>query len=196
MQSCVGRIVAWAELFPGPVRNHPEPAPIIRGTAMTKGRPLTRGIDDAVAIARKRGCVMKFEYGLENTCDLMIRTVPFIVLIRLRRMDKITATPSEIEHACRDIIAELRFFPASPQIVLEIWPYSRHGTYRFFRVNGTGLLELGPDGEPAPAGPAENGKSPQEPGPGPEPGNGTPGPSSTPITPSALQRSTIPVGEM
>ena len=36
---------------------------------MTKGRPATRGVNDAVIIGRKRGCVMKIEYDLESVCD-------------------------------------------------------------------------------------------------------------------------------
>lgn len=137
---------------------------------MTRGRPLARGIDAAVAIARKRGCVMKFEYGFENTCDLLIRTAHHIVLARVRRMDKISASVTEIEHASRDIIAELRLFPESAQIFLEFWSYSRHGTYRFFRISGTGLVELGGDGEPA--GAKGNGNIPAGPGTGAEPGTG------------------------
>lgn len=133
---------------------------------MKKGRPMTRGLDDAVAIARKRGCVMKCEYGLENTCDLFIRTSTYIALVRLRRMDKIDAPVGEIEHESRDLIAELRLFPESAQIHLELWAYSRHGTYRLFLIRGTGLVELGRDGEPA--GEKENGALP----PGPDTGAG------------------------
>ena len=149
---------------------------------MKKGRPMTRGLDEAVAIARKRGCVMKFEYGLENTSDLLIRTATYIALVRLRRMDRIDATTSEIEHECRDLIAELRLFPESAQIHRELWAYSRHGTYRLFRIRGTGLVELGRDGEPA--GLAETGAAQIEPDPGtgPETGVGKPAPSSTPAS--------------
>lgn len=137
---------------------------------MKRGRPMTRGLDDAVAIARKRGCVMKFEYGLENTCDLMIRTATYIALVRLRRLDRIDAATSEIEHEVRDLIAELRLFPESVQIRREFWAYSRHGTYRLFGIRGTGLVELGRDGEPA--GQAGNSGTPPGPEPGTDPGNG------------------------
>lgn len=115
---------------------------------MTKGRPATRGIDDAVAIARTRGCTMRVLYGLESICDIMIRTATHIVLIKTRRMDRITATVAEIGHACRGPIGELRLFPQSEQIVLELWIYNKHGTYRFFRISPAGLCEIGRDGMP------------------------------------------------
>jgi hypothetical protein len=116
---------------------------------MTKGRPATRGVDDAVDIARKRGCVMKIVYGLESVCDLFIRTAAYIAFVKTRRTEKITATIQEIEHAYHDLIAELRLFPVSAQILLELWIYSRHGTYRFFRLGEAGLVELDRDGWPA-----------------------------------------------
>lgn len=117
---------------------------------MTKGRPATRGIDDAIAIARKRGCVMRIAYGLDSTCDFLIRTVAYIVFAKIRRMDRITATASGIGHEFRDIIGELRLFPKSKEILLELWIYSKHGTYRFFRIMEYGLVEIGGDGGPVP----------------------------------------------
>jgi len=117
---------------------------------MTKGRPATRGIDDAVVIARKRGCVMRIAYGLDSTCDFLIRTVAYIVFAKIRRMDRITATASGIGHEFRDIIGELRLFPKSKEILLELWIYSKHGTYRFFRIMEYGLVEIGGDGGPVP----------------------------------------------
>jgi hypothetical protein len=117
---------------------------------MTKGRPATRGVDDAVVIARKRGCVMRIVYGLESLSDLVIRTAAYVAFIKTRRTEKITATIREIEHAYQDLIAELRLFPVSAQILLELWVYSRHGTYRFFRLGEAGLAEVDRDGMPVP----------------------------------------------
>lgn len=115
---------------------------------MTKGRPATTGIDDAVVIARKRGCVTRIVYGLESVCDLFIRTAAYVAFVKTRRTEKITATIQEIEHAYHDLIAELRLFPVSAQILLELWIYSKHGTYRFFRIGEAGLAEVDRDGMP------------------------------------------------
>jgi hypothetical protein len=94
--------------------------------------------------------VSKIVYGLESVCDFFIRTAACVVFVKTRRTDKIIATIKEIEHAYQDLIAELRLFPASAQILLELWIYSKHGTYRFFRIGETGLAEVGRDGMPVP----------------------------------------------
>ena len=117
---------------------------------MTKGRPATTGVDDAVIIAHKRGCVMRIVYGLESICDLVIRTAAYVAFVKARRTDKITATIREIEHTFQDLIAELRLFPVSAQILRELWIYSKHGTYRFFRINEAGLTEVDQHGMPVP----------------------------------------------
>lgn len=70
----------------------------------------------------------------------------YVVFVRIRRTEKIVATVRDIEHECCDLIAELRLFPKSAQIHLELWMYSKHGTYRFFRVRDDGLEELDRDG--------------------------------------------------
>jgi len=115
---------------------------------MTKGRPATTGVDDAIVIARKRGCVMRIVYGLESLSDLVIRTAAYVAFVKTRRTEKITATIQEIEHAYQDLIAELRLFPVSAEILRELWIYSKHGTYRFFRINEAGLAEVDQHGLP------------------------------------------------
>lgn len=115
---------------------------------MTKGRPATTGIDHAVRIARERGCTMKICYGLENVCDLVIRTATHVIFIKARRTEKIVSALHEIESAYRDLIDELRLFPTSAQILLELWVYSKHGTFRFFRVGETGISEIDRVGAP------------------------------------------------
>jgi hypothetical protein len=156
---------------------------------MTKGRPATTGVDDAIVIARKRGCVTRIVYGLDSVCDLLIRTAAHVVFVKTRRTEKITATIHEIEHAYHGQIAELRLFPESAQILLELWVYSKHGTYRFFRIHEAGLAEVDRDGKPvpppgeitAPAVPEElSGKIEQSHDRNPEPADQTPSPEDSP----------------
>jgi hypothetical protein len=115
---------------------------------MTKGRPATTGVDDAVVIAHKRGCVMRIVYGLESLSDLVIRTAAYVAFIKTRRTEKITAPIQEIEHEYHNLIAKLRLFPVSAQILRELWIYSKHGTYRFFRIVEAGLVEVDQHGMP------------------------------------------------
>jgi hypothetical protein len=93
---------------------------------------------------------MRIVYGLESLSDLVIRAASYVVFVKTRRTEKITATIQEIEHAYHDLIAELRLFPVSAQILRELWIYSKHGTYRFFRVGEAGLSEVDRDGIPVP----------------------------------------------
>jgi hypothetical protein len=93
---------------------------------------------------------MRMLHSPERVCDLLIRTLSYIVLVKIRRTDRIMAPIREIGHECRGLIEELRLFPRSPQILLELWIYSKHGTYRFFRLREGGINEIDREGSPAP----------------------------------------------
>jgi hypothetical protein len=58
----------------------------------------------------------------------------------------VTTVEMEIEN--RDVLAMIRSLPGSADIIREFWPYSKAGTLRFFRVEGTWLLEIGRNGQP------------------------------------------------
>jgi hypothetical protein len=109
---------------------------------MKRGRPATTGIDNAIPIAQKRGCVMRVTHSADSICDFFIRTITHVAFVRAVRFEKIIIPVKEIERECREVIAELRLFPPSEQIQLELWAYSKHGTFRFFRINDTGLEEI------------------------------------------------------
>jgi hypothetical protein len=114
---------------------------------MKRGRPSTTGINNAITIAKKRGCVMRVMYSSDCVCDFFIRTVTLVIFVRAVRLEKIILPVEEIERKCREIISELRLFPPSEQIQLEMWAYSKHGTYRFFRINSNSLEEIPHEGE-------------------------------------------------
>jgi len=84
---------------------------------MTKGRPGTTGVDDAVVIAHKHECVMRIVYGHESLIDLVIRTAVYVAFIKTRCTEKNTAIIQEIEHEYHNLIAELRLFPVSVEIL-------------------------------------------------------------------------------
>jgi len=128
---------------------------------MKRGRPSTTGIIDAVAIAKKRGCVMRVTYSSDSICDFFIRTITHVIFVRLIRIEKIIAPASEIEHEHREIISELRLFPQSLQIKRELWVYNKYGTYRFFRLTDEGLEESQQSGEPAKNGEPESDAKPE-----------------------------------
>jgi hypothetical protein len=115
---------------------------------MTRGRKVTRGVDNAIRIAGTRGCVMKFCSGPESMCDFMIRTPTSLVFVRVKRFDRITSGLPVIEAEHRSQVLQLRSFPGSAIITRELWIYSKHGTYRYFRVGNTTLEEIDITGLP------------------------------------------------
>ncbi len=117
---------------------------------MTRGRPVTKGVMDAIRIAGARGCVMKFCPGPESMCDFQIRTPVHVIFIRVKRFVRILAPLAEIEAEHRSFIQLLRSFPVSDSILRELWVYSKHGTYRYFRVTDTGIVEIDRAGLPLP----------------------------------------------
>jgi len=120
---------------------------------MTRGRPVTRGVSDAVRIAKGRGTVMQFCAGTECVSDFMIRTPAHLVFVRVKRFIKILSPVAAIEAEHEEIIGEIRSLPSSDAILYELWVYSKHGTYRFFRIMENGIREIGRDGSvPAGAG--------------------------------------------
>jgi len=115
---------------------------------MTRGRTVTQGVEDAILTARTRGCVMKFYSGPESVCNLMIRTSVHLIFVRVKRVVRILCTLKEIEEEHRDLIVQLRSFPVSGLIIRELWIYSKHGTYRYFRVGDAGIEEIDWNGIP------------------------------------------------
>lgn len=91
---------------------------------------------------------MRVVFGFESLSDLVIRTAAYVAFVKTRRTEKITATIKEIEHAYQNLIDELRLFLVSAQILRDLWIYSKHGTYRFFRINERGLDEVDHHGMP------------------------------------------------
>ena len=56
----------------------------------------------------------------------------------------------EVVEIDRDLIPELR--ARSGPAPAELWPYNKHGSYRYFRVTDAGLIELTGPGEVARSG--------------------------------------------
>jgi hypothetical protein len=115
---------------------------------MTRGRPVTKALDDALPVARARGNVMRFCPETESACDMMIRTSVHLVFIRIKRVCKIRCTKEEIGAEVQEWLLLLRSFPVSESILCELWVYTKQNSWRYFRVGSNGLVEIGRDGNP------------------------------------------------
>lgn len=115
---------------------------------MTRGRPVTKALDDALPVARARGAVLRFCPDTESTCDLMIRTPVHLIFVRVKRVGSIRCTKEEIAAELQEWIIMLHSFPVSESILCELWVYTKQNSWRYFRVGNTGLVEIGRDGTP------------------------------------------------
>jgi len=115
---------------------------------MTRGRPPNRGISDALPFARARGLVMEIRQNGETPAELVISADGKVVFVRIRRAEPFRRTPEELDAEHRESLTQLRAIPGSATILREFWAYSKYGTWRFFRVEDTGLVENGRDGRP------------------------------------------------
>jgi hypothetical protein len=115
---------------------------------MSRGRPPSNGIREALPIARARGRVMEIVQNGDTPAMFVIVADGKVYFIYIRRADPFRVTPTEMETENREVLAMIRSLPGSADIIRELWPYSKAGTLRFFRVEDSWLLEIGRDGLP------------------------------------------------
>jgi hypothetical protein len=113
---------------------------------MSRGPRSYRALADACVIARLRGTVQVAEYGPESRYDFTITDTIPVTFIRVRFAPRILATLDEIARDFHDEILRLRPITNDAAISRELWLRSKHGTWRFFRLSGDGLVEIGRDG--------------------------------------------------
>jgi|WetSurMetagenome_2_1015567.scaffolds.fasta_scaffold03562_14 hypothetical protein len=132
---------------------------------MSRGRPPSKGMDIALPVAKTRGRVVGLVQNGDTPGNFEIIVGGVVTFVGLCRADPFRCTPKEIETENRVRIARLRSVPASVHVLRELWIYSKYGSLRFFRVEDTWLLEIGPGGLPLGAGPAKetNGTSGNDP---------------------------------
>jgi hypothetical protein len=116
--------------------------------AMSRGRPPSKGIHGALPIARARGRVMEIVQNGDTPVRFVISADNKIIFVQIRRADPFLISPAETEAENRAVLANIRALPASADIIREFWVYSKAGTLRFYRVEDSGLLEIGRDGQP------------------------------------------------
>jgi len=113
---------------------------------MTRGPAPVIWMDAALPVAEARGQVMRFNHSVRNLADLVIVGTGTLAFVRLRKVQCLHGPPEEIEGDLRNEVNILRRIPGG-SVSRELWPYSRYGILRFFRVEETGLVELGADGK-------------------------------------------------
>jgi hypothetical protein len=93
-------------------------------------------------IAGRRGVVFRTWLDPGSTCDLIILGATQEVIVCVKRTLRLHCALKEIEIQFNESISRLRSVPVSARIHRELWVWSRNSTWRFFRVEKTGLAEL------------------------------------------------------
>jgi hypothetical protein len=102
-------------------------------------------------IAQLRGVVQMSGLGPERIFDISIVSRLPITFVRVMFAAQILAAIVEIADDFKDEITQLRIIARDAAIRAELWLRSKHGTWRFFLVTATGLVELDREGKPLPA---------------------------------------------
>lgn len=115
---------------------------------MSRGPPSYRALSEAIPIACRRGTTQAAGHAPEDLYDFTIVSAVPLAFVRVSYCARIHAPVAEFENGFRDELFRLGRIPAHSGISRELWLRSRHGTWRFFRLTGDSLVELGQDGMP------------------------------------------------
>ena len=122
------------------------------GASMARGRFPVKALAAAMAVAVKRGLVRLYERGPGSIATFAIVRPGLLAEVRIKRLERIGCTKETLDRDAAAEISGLKMFPSCPQISRELWGISEDYFIRFFRILENGMLELGSDGEPLPAG--------------------------------------------
>ena len=113
-----------------------------------KGRPAKQTLRDALVLANLRGLVQRFMNTAERLCDFAIVGVSPMAYVRIRFAPEILVPVAQIMRDYRKDIDKLRFICRDASTSLELWLRSRHGTWRFFRIERDTIFEIDRQGNP------------------------------------------------
>ena len=123
---------------------------------MTRGRPPQKALDDALPIAKNRGRLMQFADGPPPfVYDFLFMGDERICCAWVKRSRHIRGTPGEMEAQFSEAVATCRQVPAPADLTREIWFWSPYGTFRFFRIEEAGLIEIDRNGRERPGRPVK-----------------------------------------
>ena len=114
---------------------------------MSRGARPHRALDDAIPIAKARGLIQMAMGGPERIFDIAIVSKIPIVFASIMFAPKILAPVPELAEYYRNDLARLRVIARDTAVVIELWIRSRHGTWRFFQVMPSSLVEIDREGK-------------------------------------------------
>ncbi len=112
-----------------------------------RGPRAHRALKDAIPIAKARGLIQLAMGGPERIYDLSIVSKIPIVFASIMFAPKILASIPELAEYYQTDLARLRVIARDAAVVIELWIRSRHGTWRFFQVTPSALVEVDREGK-------------------------------------------------
>ena len=113
---------------------------------MNRGPLPQKGIDIAMPVALVRGFVILCRHYYGFVCDFIIAEPGRSTIVRMFRTKRLYDTVAGMAGQFRAGIAGLSRVPPDLSRSLEIWACDYYGNLRFFRLRGTGLVEIRQDG--------------------------------------------------
>lgn len=117
---------------------------------MKKGRPPLLTIRDAERIARTRGAVITIPGKRSDAFDLIICEGHRVVFVRVRRTLTQFTSPPDVAHQYRYDVARCCRLPLTEVTAREFWLRLPGGTWQFFLILHTGIVEIAADGRYSP----------------------------------------------
>ncbi len=117
-----------------------------RRRSRQRGRPPLQALDEALAIAGRRGEVIFLPGGRSDSFDLIICEKFRTVFVRIRRTDLYFTYAIEALEKFRHDIARAHRLPLTEVTAREFWLRLKDGTWQFFLIRHDGLFEIQKDG--------------------------------------------------
>lgn len=114
---------------------------------MTRGPRPHRALAEAIPIAKARGLIQLAAGGPERIFDIAIVSKIPVTFAGIMFAPRILASVVELAEYYKNDLARLRLIARDPAITIELWIRSRHGTWRFFQVMPSTLVEIDRDGK-------------------------------------------------
>lgn len=114
---------------------------------MSRGPRPHRALAEAIPIAKARGIIQMAMGGPERIYDISIVSKVPVTFIGIMFAPKIIAAIPELAEYYRNDLARLRLVARDAAIAIELWIRSRHGTWRFFLVTPSSLVEIDREGK-------------------------------------------------
>lgn len=115
---------------------------------MTRGRPSSQAIEEAVGIAEKRGVVIVIDPSKKSPFDLYFIRSQDIVASKVKRARSRIREPKDIAVMFKSEIAEIRTQQLPTLVQREFWTLAPWGSWQFFLILDCWIIEISADGTP------------------------------------------------